>query len=72
MFSSDGRTWPEPLLPKRRILMQLDLSLTGRELDKRPSILARLNPEDRAALIKTLARLLVKTVRPQTKEPSHD
>ena len=47
--------------------MQLELFPTGRQIGKRPAILAHLNPDERAALIRTLARLIVKTVRPKTK-----
>ncbi len=52
--------------------MQLELFPAGRELCKRPSVLARLNPDERITLIRTLARLLVKTIRPQTKGPSNE
>ena len=52
--------------------MQLELFPTARELGKRPSVLAHLNQDERATLIRTLARLLVKTIRPPTKGPRHE
>jgi hypothetical protein len=72
MLFSNGRTEPHPLLLKRRTLMQLELFPTGRQTDKRPTVLIRLNPEERAALIKSLARLLVKTIRPPKKGLNHE
>ena len=47
--------------------MQMELFPKAQELCTRPSVLARLNQDERAALIRTLARLIVKTIRPQTK-----
>ena len=52
--------------------MQLELFPTGQESCPRPPVLARLNPEERAALIRTLARLIVKTIRPRTKGRSDE
>jgi hypothetical protein len=43
--------------------MQMELFPTARELCKRSSALARLNQDERATLIRTLARLIVKTIR---------
>jgi len=72
MLSSDGRTASKPVLLKRRTLMQLELFPADRQIDKLPAVLIRLNPEERTALIKSLARLLVKTIRPPTKGASHE
>ena len=72
MLSSDGRKESEPVLLKRRTLMQLELFPTGRQTHKRPTVLIRLNPEERAALIRSLARLLVKTIRPPKKGLNHE
>ena len=71
MLSSDGRTEPEPAL-LRRTLMQLELFPADRQTEKRPTALKHLNPEERAALIRSLARLLVKTIRPPKKGLNHE
>jgi hypothetical protein len=47
--------------------MQLHLFQTHPEPPKRPPILDRAGVEDRAAMIRALARLMVKAVRPETK-----
>jgi hypothetical protein len=52
--------------------MQLELFPTARPFRERPPVLARLTSEERRALIKTLARLLVKTIRPSTKGARHE
>lgn len=72
MFFCDGGTWPQAVLPKRRTFMQLELFPTARPLREQPPVLARLNLEERRALIRTLARLLVKTIRPPTKGASYE
>lgn len=52
--------------------MQLELFRTRPQLGKRPAVLARLSQTDRATLIRTLARLLVKTITAQSKGPRHE
>jgi hypothetical protein len=52
--------------------MQLQLFPTHRKPPKRPPILDRAGADERAAMIRALARLMVKTVRPDTKEPDHE
>jgi len=51
--------------------MQLELFPPTRPSPARPPVLSRLNQEQRRALIRTLARLLVKTIRPPRKG-AHD
>jgi hypothetical protein len=72
MLSFDGGTSPEPVLPKRRIPMQLELFPARPQLGKKPSVLARLSQVDHAALIRVLARLLVRTITSQPKGPRHE
>jgi hypothetical protein len=48
--------------------MQLQLFPTHPEPPKRPPILDRARANERAAMIEALARLMVKAVRPETKE----
>jgi hypothetical protein len=72
MFFSNGRTSPEGVLPKRRPHMQMELFPTARELCKRSSVVARLNQDERATLIRALARLIVKTIRPSRKGGSDE
>jgi len=52
--------------------MQLQLFPTTRPSTERPPVLARLNPEERRALVRTLARLLVKALRPPRRGASHE
>jgi len=47
--------------------MQLELFPSARPTPERPPVLTRLRPEERTTLIRTLARLLIKTVRPPQK-----
>lgn len=72
MFYSHGTAWPQALLPKWRTFMQLQLFPTTRPSTERPPVLARLNPEERRALVRTLARLLVKALRPPRRGASHE
>jgi hypothetical protein len=44
--------------------MQQELFPAVRQSPERPAVLVRLNPEQRRALVRVLARLLVKTIRP--------
>jgi hypothetical protein len=48
--------------------MQLQLFPTRPEPPKRPTVLDRAGADERAAMIRALARLMVKAVRPDTKE----
>lgn len=48
--------------------MQFQLFPTHPEPPKRPPILDRASAEERAVMIRALARLMVKAVRPETKE----
>lgn len=47
--------------------MQLELFPTARPAAERPTVLARLNPEQRRALVRGLAQLLAKAIRPPRK-----
>ena len=52
--------------------MQLELFPTARPAAERPPVLAHLNPEGRRTLVRVLARLLVKTIRPPRKGASDE
>ena len=52
--------------------MQLELFPTDQVRNKTPTVLNRLTQDERAALIRTLARLLVKAIRPQKKGARHE
>ena len=52
--------------------MQLELFPTAQPAAERPAVLARLNPEQRKALVRVLARLLVNTIRPPRKGASDE
>ena len=52
--------------------MQMELFSTDRVLRKKSSVLDRLNQDARAALIRVLARLMVKTIRPEAKGNSDE
>ncbi len=52
--------------------MQLELFPIDRERDKNTPVLTRLTPDERIALIRILARLIIKTIRPQKKGARHE
>lgn len=52
--------------------MQLELFLTARPKAERPPVLARLTPEERRALVQTLARLLVETLHAKERTVSDE
>jgi hypothetical protein len=52
--------------------MQLELFPTAVQSRDRPSVLLRLSPEQHAALVRTLARVLAQALRPPAKGASHE
>lgn len=52
--------------------MQLELFPPARPAVERPDVLARLNPKGRRTLVRVLARLLVKTIRPPRRGASDE
>jgi hypothetical protein len=68
MLSSAGKTRHASMPPEGRTRMQTQLFPTHPEPPKRPPILDRTSAEDRAAVIRALARVMVKAVRPERKE----
>jgi hypothetical protein len=68
MLFSAGSARRARILPEGRAHMQLQLFPTRPEPPKRPTVLDRAGADERAAMIRALARLMVKAVRPDTKE----
>jgi hypothetical protein len=66
MLSSAGRTPQARILLEGRVHMQLQLFPTRPKPPKRSPILDRAGADDRAAMIRALARLMAKAVRPET------